>query len=155
MKTFTKSKGFTYIISYVAGVIFGMGLISSFMVNPAKVLGFLDVFGQWDFSLALVMVSAIAVGLLGFTAAKDWQKAGKTALNGEPVSLPQTQQISKPLVLGSVLFGVGWGLAGLCPAPAVVVAAVGNGGAAVFVAAMFLGFGLQALMQSYAARKNV
>lgn len=154
MKKLTKSKKFTYIISYVAGVIFGMGLISSLMVNPAKVLGFLDVFGQWDFSLALVMVSAIAVGLLGFTAAKRWQKTGKTALNGEVVSLPQTQQISKQLVLGSVLFGIGWGLAGLCPAPAMVAAAVGNSGAAVFVVAMFLGFGLQALTQSYATKKG-
>jgi uncharacterized membrane protein YedE/YeeE len=119
----------------VAGLVFAMGLLVSGMVNPAKVLGFLDLAGRWDPSLGLVMVGAIAIGAIGFAAA-----ARRTAtLLGTSMLLPTARAIDGRLVFGSALFGVGWGLAGFCPGPALVALGAGHLKAIVFVAAMAAG----------------
>ena len=114
-----------------AGLVFGMGLIISGMTNPGKVIGVLDVFGRWDPSLAFVMGGAVLVGLGGFGLAKRRTKA----LLGGAMHLPQRRDIDNRLVGGSVVFGIGWGLAGFCPGPALVSFEQ----AAVFVAAMLGG----------------
>jgi uncharacterized membrane protein YedE/YeeE len=124
--------------SFVAGLVFGIGLIVSGMSNPAKVLGFLDLAGAWDPSLALVMSGAVTVGLAGFTLAKRRQ----TTWLGLPVQLPAAGHIDRRLVIGSVLFGVGWGLAGICPGPALVLVGAGLLKGVIFVAAMLAGMGL-------------
>ena len=121
--------------SLLAGLIFGIGLIVSGMANPAKVLGFLDLFGRWDPSLALVMAGAIAVGAIGFAFASRRQ----LSLLGVPMSLPTERTVDKRLVLGSVVFGVGWGLAGFCPGPALVALGAVRMEAVVFVASMVAG----------------
>jgi len=124
--------------SLLAGLVFGLGLILSGMANPAKVLGFLDLAGPWDPSLALVMVGAISVGVVAFTAAKR-----RTAsLLGLDLKLPTARHVDRRLVGGSVLFGIGWGVAGFCPGPAFVALGMGEAKAAVFVASMLLGMGL-------------
>lgn len=122
----------------LAGLVFGLGLIVSGMADPAKVLGFLDLAGRWDPSLALVMAGAIAVGAIAFGLAGRRE----TTLLGEPMRLPPTRPIDTRLVFGSVLFGIGWGVAGLCPGPALVGLGMGLGPAAVFVAAMLAGMGV-------------
>lgn len=128
-----------YVLSaFVAGLVFGIGLIVSGMVNPAKVLGFLDVAGAWDPSLALVMGGAVAVGAVAFALA---QRRGTTLL-GTPMALPTARTIDRRLVMGSLVFGVGWGLAGFCPGPALVALGVGKIKALVFVAAMLAGMAL-------------
>lgn len=109
-------------ISLVAGCLFGVGIIVAGMSNPAKVLGFLDLTGEWDPSLMLVMVGAIAVGLLAFGVAKK----RPVSFLGLPMQLPTARNIDFKLVLGSALFGIGWGMAGICPGPALVL--VGFGG---------------------------
>ena len=101
--------------AFVAGLIFGLGLIISGMTNPAKVIGFLDVFGQWDPSLGLVMGGAILIGVFAFGVAKT----RKTSLLGNTMQLPTSKDIDKKLLGGSLLFGIGWGLAGYCPGPAI------------------------------------
>lgn len=121
--------------SFVAGLVFGLGLIVSGMVSPAKVLGFLDLAGKWDPSLALVMAGAIAVGAPAFFLAS---KRASTLL-GTPMRLPDARQIDRRLVLGSLAFGVGWGLAGFCPGPAMVALGAGYGKALLFVVAMLAG----------------
>src|SRR5205814_4786670 len=103
-------------VSFAAGVIFAVGLGLSGMTQPAKVLGFLDVAGAWDPSLALVMVGAIAVGAVAFAVAGRLT----ATLLGTPMALPTGRGIDRRLVLGSLAFGVGWGLAGFCPGPALV-----------------------------------
>ena len=121
--------------SFVAGLVFGIGLVVSGLVNPAKVLGFLDLAGAWDPSLAVVMAGAVAVGAIAFAV------AGKRAstLLGAPMALPAARGIDRRLVLGSLAFGVGWGLAGFCPGPALVALGAGKVKALVFVAAMLVG----------------
>ena len=119
----------------LAGLVFGIGLIVSGMFNPAKVLGFLDLAGKWDPSLALVMAGAIAVGGIAFTMADK----RSTTLLGTPMMLPTARHLEPRLVLGSVMFGVGWGLAGFCPGPALVALGAGYGKAIVFVVAMLAG----------------
>jgi uncharacterized membrane protein YedE/YeeE len=121
--------------SLFAGLVFGIGLIVSGMVNPVKVFGFLDLAGAWDPSLAVVMAGAVAVGAVAFAV------AGKRAstLLGAPMALPTAREIDRRLVLGSLAFGVGWGLAGFCPGPALVALGVGKIKALVFVAAMLAG----------------
>jgi uncharacterized protein len=121
--------------SFVAGVVFGIGLLVSGMVNPAKVLGFLDLAGAWDPSLALVMVGATAVGSIAFAFAA---RRASTLL-GTPMALPAARGIDIRVVLGSLVFGVGWGLAGFCPGPALVALGAGKLKAFVFVAAMLAG----------------
>lgn len=126
------------IVGLLSGLMFGLGLIVAGMVDPAKVLGFLDLGGAWDPSLAFVMGGAIAVGLPAFTLAR---RRRETFL-GLQMQLPTSQLLDRRLVLGSVMFGVGWGLAGLCPGPALVVAGLGAPKALVFVGAMLAGMGV-------------
>lgn len=125
-------------LPWVAGVLFGWGLWWAQMVSPAKVLGFLDLLGHWDPSLALVMGGAIAVGVPVYLLARRQQ----TSWSGESLQLPTQQHIDRRLVLGGLAFGAGWGLAGLCPGPALFGAAAGQQGALLFVAAMLSGFAL-------------
>lgn len=124
------------LIALIAGVIFGLGLIIGQMVNPAKVIAFLDITGLWNPSLALVMVGAIVVAFPAF----QWAKKQPTSLCGQPIQLPSSRVIDSRLIIGSVMFGAGWGLAGFCPAPAIVSAATGQWQAIVFSAAMLTGF---------------
>jgi hypothetical protein len=121
--------------AFVAGLVFGIGLLVSGMINPVKVLGFLDLAGRWDPSLALVMVGAIAIGVIGFVIAG--RRA--TTVLGTPMLLPTTRTIDRRLVFGGVLFGIGWGLAGFCPGPAVAALGTGHLKAIVFIAAMLAG----------------
>jgi len=123
------------ISEFLVGLIFGIGLILSGMTDPGKVIGFLDLFGAWDPSLALVMGGAIAVGVFAFATAK---KRTATFLGGA-LHLPNSNDIDKRLLLGSLLFGAGWGLAGFCPGPAIVSLGAGQPKAAVFVLAMLAG----------------
>ncbi|SDP68633.1 hypothetical protein SAMN05216303_106112 [Rhodoferax sp. OV413] len=124
--------------SLLSGLVFGLGLIVSGMANPAKVLGFLDVAGVWDPSLAFVMAGAIAVAAVAFALARRRSHS----LLGAPMQLPSARRIDCRLVIGSLLFGVGWGVAGFCPGPALVGLGMGAGKALVFVAAMLAGMGL-------------
>jgi uncharacterized protein len=121
--------------SFVAGLVFGVGLIVSGMTDPGKVIGFLDIAGSWDPSLALVMAGAILVGFLAFAIA---QRRTRSVLGGA-MHLPQRRDIDARLIAGSVVFGVGWGLAGFCPGPALVSFGSGQDKAAAFVVAMLLG----------------
>jgi uncharacterized membrane protein YedE/YeeE len=131
------------VTSLLAGLLFGLGLILSGMADPAKVLGFLDLAGAWDPSLALVMAGAVAVGLVAFTLAK-----GRTrSLLGLNMQLPSTTTVDRRLVLGSLMFGIGWGVAGFCPGPALVALGMGEVKAAVFVLAMLAGMGVFALLE--------
>lgn len=123
------------IASLVAGLLFGFGLILSGMTDPAKVLAFLDVAGRWDPTLALVMGGAIPVAAVGFALAR---RRGAPLLGGA-LRIPTRRDIDARLVGGSLLFGVGWGLAGLCPGPALVTAAFGLVPALVFTMAMLAG----------------
>ncbi|KAA0206690.1 MAG: hypothetical protein EDM71_09035 [Proteobacteria bacterium] len=119
----------------LAGLLFGLGLLLSGMANPAKVLAFLDVTGAWDPSLAFVMAGAVAAALPAFA----WARRRTQALTGVPLALPTARAIDQRLVLGSLVFGVGWGLAGFCPGPAVVAIGLAPGAAAPFIAAMLAG----------------
>ncbi len=123
------------IIALVAGILFGAGLTISRMIDPAKVLGFLDVFGQWDASLALVMVGALVV------MAVAWRVAGLRTrpLFADSFPSPVARGIDTRLVIGAVIFGVGWGLVGLCPGPAISGLALGRWEVLVFVIAMLGG----------------
>lgn len=129
--------------SLLAGLVFGLGLILSGMADPAKVLGFLDLAGTWDPSLALVMVGAIAVGLVAFTAVKSRTQS----LLGFDLRLPTARHIDRRLVGGSLMFGAGWGMAGFCPGPALAALGMGETKAVVFVAAMLLGMGIFELLE--------
>lgn len=129
----------------LAGLIFGFGLILSGMTNPAKVLGFLDLGGAWDPSLALVMVGAIGVALLPFC----WLRRRGQALCGAPLALATDETRASPaLLVGSLFFGTGWGLAGFCPGPALVGLASGWAPAAIFCAGMLGGFLLFGVLPS-------
>ncbi len=124
-----------YVIALISGLVFGLGLIAGGMTDPSKVKGFLDLFGPWDPSLALVMGGAIAVGVFAFAAAKR----RSTSWTGEPMEIPAITLIDRRLILGGVLFGVGWGIAGFCPGPALVALGAGVAAAWIFVAAMLVG----------------
>lgn len=121
--------------AFATGLIFGLGLAISGMANPAVVQGFLDVAGEWDPRLILVMIGGVAVTFVGYRL---------VFARGKPVwgtrfLLPAASAIDAPLLSGAVIFGIGWGLAGYCPGPAVVSLASGRGEVAVFVAAMLVG----------------
>lgn len=122
----------------LAGLIFGLGLILSGMANPAKVLGFLDLAGAWDPSLMFVMGGAIGVAFVGFAVAARRQLTPF----GEPINLPTARQVDRPLVVGALLFGIGWGIAGFCPGPALVGVGMLEPKALLFVLAMLAGMGL-------------
>ena len=123
------------ITALLAGLLFGIGLMVSGMANPAKVLGFLDLAGRWDPSLAFVMVVAIAIGSVAFLLAKRRQRS----LLGLPMQLPTNTVITPRLLIGSALFGIGWGTAGFCPGPALVALGAGYPKAIGFVLAMAAG----------------
>ena len=129
MKTFT---------AFLAGLLFGIGLILSGMTDPSKVVGFLDVAGAWDPSLAFVMGGALLVTVLLFPLATR----GSTILLGAPPGFPKAKPVDRRLVLGSLTFGVGWGLAGYCPGPAVASLARGGVAPIVFTVAMLAGMGM-------------
>jgi uncharacterized protein len=131
------------LFAFVAGLVFGLGLIVAGMANPAKILSFLDLAGKWDPSLALVMVGAITVGLVAFALAR---RRTSSAL-GLPMQLPTSRLIDLRLVTGSVMFGIGWGLAGFCPGPAIVALGAGYLKAAVFAVAMLAGMALFELIE--------
>ena len=131
---------FHHLIEFVVGLLFGLGLMLSGMTDPGKVIGFLDLFGTWDPSLALVMGGAIMVGFFAFTVAKK----RTTNYLGGVLRFPTNMDKNKKLVVGSLLFGAGWGLAGFCPGPAMVSMADGQPKALVFVLAMVVGmFGFE------------
>ena len=119
----------------IAGLIFGLGLILSGMTDPSKVIGFLDLAGPWDPSLAFVMGGAVLVGLVAFRIART---RSRTILGG-PLRLPEATHIDRRLLLGGLAFGVGWGLAGFCPGPALASLATGGSKALIFTAAMLVG----------------
>ncbi len=123
------------IASFVCGLVFGLGLLISGMTEPAKVLGFLDIFGAWDATLAFVMAGAVAVSSVGFILARR----RSAPLLASSFAWPTRSDIDAPLVVGSALFGVGWGLCGICPGPALVDLAGLSAPIIVFVAAMVLG----------------
>jgi uncharacterized membrane protein YedE/YeeE len=122
----------------LSGLVFGLGLILSGMAEPLKVKAFLDLAGAWDPSLALVMGGAIAVGALAFARARR----RLVSWTGAPIEMPANRTIDRRLVVGGLVFGVGWGIAGFCPGPALVALGSGAGTAGIFVAAMLAGMAL-------------
>jgi uncharacterized membrane protein YedE/YeeE len=124
--------------SFIVGLIFGIGLILAGMTNPAKVIGFLDITGTWDPSLAFVMGGGILVAIIAFRFAK------KRTVNflGGAMRMPTSDMIDKRLVIGSLLFGAGWGMAGFCPGPALTSMGTGNPKAVIFVIAMIAGMAI-------------
>ncbi|GGP18515.1 YeeE/YedE family protein [Silvimonas iriomotensis] len=130
------------VFAAIGGLVFGLGLIVSGMANPAKVTGFLDLAGQWDPSLAFVMGGAIAVALPLFWLARKRTQA----VTAETLQWPQNKQIDKPLLLGALIFGAGWGLAGICPGPALVLVGAGVPQGIAFTVAMLAGMSLYELL---------
>lgn len=127
------------IVAFIAGLMFALGLVLSGMTQPAKVIGFLDITGKWDPSLAFVMGGALLVTLVAFTLTP---REGKRPWFAEKFELPTRKDIDSPLLIGSTLFGIGWGLAGYCPGPA--IASIGSLVTAgmdivIFMAAMLAG----------------
>jgi uncharacterized membrane protein YedE/YeeE len=129
--------------AFVAALVFGVGLIVSGMFNPAKVLGFLDVAGAWDPSLAFVMAGAVAIGAIAF----HFAGRRKATLLGSPMHIPAVRRIDRRLIVGSTLFGVGWGIAGFCPGPALVALGMGEVKALVFTVAMLAGMAAFTLLE--------
>ncbi len=136
---------------FIVGLLFGSGLLLSGMTDPGKVLGFLDLAGLWDPSLALVMGGAIAVGFFAFAGAKK----RTTNFFGGALHLPTSKDIDKRLLLGGLLFGVGWGLAGFCPGPGIVSMAAGQPKALLFVLTMLVGMGLFEVYDRMARRTQM
>lgn len=134
----------------LAGAVFGIGLIVSGMANPAKVLGFLDLAGNWDPSLAFVMGGAILVGVVAFAFARK----RTVSLLGLQMRMPTATQVDRRLVGGGLLFGIGWGVAGFCPGPALVALGMGEQKALIFVAAMLVGMGLFELLERRSAPRG-
>ena len=124
------------LISLISGTIFGIGLVVSQMINPEKVLGFLDLFGSWDPSLVFVMIGALIISSPLFHLIKNKDKP----LFSEKFNYSNNKEINNKLVIGSALFGAGWGLGGLCPGPAISSIALLNINSIIFVVAMFIGF---------------
>jgi uncharacterized protein len=131
------------VFAFAAGLIFGLGLLIAGMANPAKVLGFLDLAGNWDPSLAFVMGGAIAVAAVAFAFVKHQS----SSLLGLPMQLPSARHIDRRLVGGNLLFGIGWGLAGICPGPALVLLGAGVSKGLVFVLAMLAGMAMFELLE--------
>lgn len=136
------------LMALVVGLVFGIGLIVSGMTDPSKVIGFLDLAGNWDPSLAFVMGGAILVGLVAFRVAGKRERS----LLGEAMRLPTATRIDRRLVFGSLAFGAGWGLAGYCPGPALASLASGNAKPWIFALAMLAGMGLFELFESVCGR---
>jgi uncharacterized membrane protein YedE/YeeE len=137
------------VIALLVGLLFGIGLIVSGMTDPSKVIGFLDLAGRWDPSLGLVMGGAILVGLVAFRFAATRDKS----LLGDVMRLPRAGRIDRRLVLGSLAFGIGWGLAGYCPGPALASLAGGGAKPLIFGAAMLAGMMIFALIERLPASR--
>lgn len=133
------------LFALLSGTIFGLGLILAGMANPAKVLAFLDLAGLWDPSLALVMGGAISIGLIAFTLAKK----RSASFLGLKMHLPNARIIDKRLVIGGLAFGIGWGLSGICPAPAFVLLGAGSIKGFIFVIFMLIGMEIYEQIESY------
>ncbi|WP_218689334.1 DUF6691 family protein [Psychrobacter sp. BF1] len=123
------------IIGLLAGLLFGFGLLISGMTDPVKVQGFLDIFGAWDISLALVMGGGLMVAIVGVQLAK---RQGNSWI-GTLIEMPTKTTINKKLLIGAMLFGIGWGLVGICPGPGIVLLGTGQWQAYVFIPAMIIG----------------
>lgn len=136
------------VIEFLVGLVFGLGLILSGMTDPGKVIGFLDLAGAWDPSLAFVMGGGVVVAFFAFTLARR----RTSAFLGGAMHLPTASAIDRRLVVGSLVFGAGWGLAGFCPGPALVSAGAGHWQAWLFTAAMLAGMGLHELSAQPAQR---
>ena len=130
--------------AFAAGLIFSMGLLLAGMGDPAKVLGFLDLFGRWDPSLGLVMAGAIAVAIVPM----QWARRQQRSLLGALMQLPLRRRPDRRLIGGSLLFGTGWGIAGICPAPALSLLLAGYWQVFLFVLAMLAGMGLFSALES-------
>ncbi|AXF45595.1 MULTISPECIES: YeeE/YedE family protein [Acinetobacter] len=123
--------------AFIWGGLFSIGLMLSGMSNPAKVIGFLDILGQWDASLAFVMMGAIAIAFIPFQ--KAVRQPHPQTFYGEAIQLPKNTKIDRKLILGSLLFGIGWGIAGICPAPSFTLIGLGYYQAIYFIIAMSVG----------------
>jgi len=134
--------------SFITGLLFGVGLILSGMTDPAKVIGFLDISGKWNPSLAFVMVGAISVSYFAFRAS---QKQSITII-GQPVTFPIKKEIDLSLIAGSITFGIGWGLAGYCPGPALASIATGDEKPILFFVAMLIGMAIYEVLQKTLSR---
>jgi uncharacterized membrane protein YedE/YeeE len=132
--------------SFVCGLIFGFGLLISGMTQPTKVLGFLDIFGRWDPTLAFVIAAALGVSVIGFSLVRQQRQPMLAAQH----LWPTRTDIDRPLIVGSVLFGIGWGLVGLCPGPALVNFASLMPRVMVFVLAMAAGMIIRDLWARHA-----
>ena len=135
----------------LSGLIFGLGLILSGMANPAKVLAFLDLAGAWNPSLACVMGGAIAIGGIAFAIARK----RSASLLGLPIQLPNARQIDKRLIVGAFTFGIGWGLVGICPGPAIVLLGAGNVKGLFFVTSMLVGMGIFEWLENRHLQSNI
>ncbi len=132
-----------WITAGLAGLLLGLGLIFSGMANPAKVVGFLDVAGPWDPSLGLVMGGGLVIGSIGFALLK---KQPRTLL-GEPLNLPSSRKIDVRLIAGSVLFGIGWGVTGICPGPGLVLLGAGVPEGVIYMASLLAGMSLYSVIE--------
>lgn len=132
----------------LVGLVFGIGLLVSGMANPDKVLSFLDLAGAWDPSLALVMAGATGVAAVAFAVAGRLQQS----LLAQPMRIPSRRNLDKPLILGSLGFGVGWGVAGFCPGPALVALGAGEFKALIFVVSMLAGMAVYELIEQHRAK---
>jgi uncharacterized membrane protein YedE/YeeE len=135
------------LIALMSGLLFGLGLIISGMTDPSKVIGFLDLAGDWNPSLAFVMGGAVLVGLAAFRFAANRPKA----ILGDAMRLPPARNIDRRLVLGGLAFGAGWGLAGYCPGPALASLATGSSEPIIFVIAMLAGMAVFEVQDRLAA----
>ena len=136
------------IFALSSGIIFGLGLILAGMSNPSKVLAFLDITGLWDPSLMFVMGGAIGVGIVAFALAKK----RTMAILGDVMHLPSKQDIDTKVMLGGVIFGIVWGIAGICPGPALVLLGAGSKQGIIFVIAMLIGITIYSVISN--ARKR-
>lgn len=137
-------------IAFVTGLIFGLGLILSGMTNPAKIIGFLDIFGDWDPALALVMIGALIVSATSFQLIKK----NKKTYFGQQLNLPANNKIDHKLIIGSLIFGIGWGLAGYCPGPALVSVMHGGYQPVIFVLSMLAGMGIFEIINQIGSKKS-
>lgn len=132
-----------WITAGLAGLLLGFGLILSGMANPAKVVGFLDITGPWDPSLGLVMGGGLLVGALGFALLRRQ----RNTLLGDPLNLPTNRVINLRLIAGSVLFGIGWGLTGICPGPGLVLLGAGLDAGVIYIVALLVGMALYSVIE--------
>lgn len=126
------------LIPFISGILFGIGLLYSGMANPAVVQSFLDPFGDWNPALLWVMVGALSISFIGVFIARRRKKT----LIGTDLTFPKNSKINRDLILGGLIFGVGWGLVGICPAPALLLLARGLWEGVIFVIAMMVGMKL-------------